>query len=219
MQERPKIGGMPQRLADNAVSQVARRFAAWGHGSIPLAEILPGHRREARRSVEPCALRRANRWRTSHQANLQRKHGTRRPERELSRRPHGSGSIVFGSYYSSGTQYGFLYDGTSYTTIAPTGSVGTTVNGVSGNNVVGSYTSYDGTQNQTYGFLYDGTNYTTLNPTGPSPPTPTASPVTWWSVTTWSPVPPTASCTSPVQVCLLPPNPPRSRYSASASQA
>jgi hypothetical protein len=35
-------------------------------------------------------LRRANRWRISHQANLQRKHGTRRPKRELSRRPHGT---------------------------------------------------------------------------------------------------------------------------------
>ena len=32
MQERAEIGRMLQRLADNAVSQVARRFAAWGHG-------------------------------------------------------------------------------------------------------------------------------------------------------------------------------------------
>jgi hypothetical protein len=54
------------------------------------SQSRPRRRREARRSVEPAALRRANRWRTSHQANLQRKHGTRRPERELSRRPHGT---------------------------------------------------------------------------------------------------------------------------------
>jgi hypothetical protein len=32
MQEGAEIGRMLQRLADNGVSQVARRFAAWGHG-------------------------------------------------------------------------------------------------------------------------------------------------------------------------------------------
>jgi hypothetical protein len=32
MHERAEIGRMLQRPADNAVSQVARRFAAWGHG-------------------------------------------------------------------------------------------------------------------------------------------------------------------------------------------
>ena len=60
---------------------------------------------------------------------------------------------------------GFLYNGATYTTIAPPGALATFVTGVSGGTVVGDY--YNAT-NQTAddGFLYNGTTYTTIAPPG-----------------------------------------------------
>jgi hypothetical protein len=58
---------------------------------------------------------------------------------------------VVGFYYPNRTTYdGFLYNGGSYTTIAPPGATSTQVTSVSGGDVIGYYAS-GGT---TYGFLY-----------------------------------------------------------------
>jgi len=78
-----------------------------------------------------------------------------------------SGKNVVG-YYDDGTGYhGFLYDGSTITTLDPPGSTYTWAVGVSGNNVVGHYKdgrrTADGTD-YILGFLYDGTSYTTLFP-------------------------------------------------------
>jgi hypothetical protein len=71
-----------------------------------------------------------------------------------------SGSNVVG-HYSDGTQYlGFLYDGTSYTTLTLPGATLFQARGISGSNIVGRYRDATGI---THGFLYDGTSYTTLN--------------------------------------------------------
>ena len=77
-----------------------------------------------------------------------------------------SGNNVVGEYYYYDgihlTWHGFLYNGTSYTTLVSPGSSWTQAFGVSGNNVVGYYS--DGST--AHGFLYNGTSYTTLNPPG-----------------------------------------------------
>ncbi len=60
-----------------------------------------------------------------------------------------------------GGDYGFLYDGSTWTKIDDAlGYYGTCATGVSGNNVVGWYTTFTGQQ---YGFLYNGSTYTTLS--------------------------------------------------------
>jgi hypothetical protein len=72
-----------------------------------------------------------------------------------------SGNNVVGEYIDgSGHQYGFLYNGSSYTTLNVPGSYGTIACGVSGNNIVGCYQTTSG---QVDAFLYNGTSYTTLN--------------------------------------------------------
>ena len=55
-----------------------------------------------------------------------------------------------------------LYNGSTYTTLDPSGSTSTTVIGISGSNVVGYYTA-SGVQ---HGFLYNGSTYSTLDPSG-----------------------------------------------------
>jgi hypothetical protein len=80
------------------------------------------------------------------------------------------GGRIVGSYLdASGATHGFLYNGTTWTTLddplaaAPRGTV---AYGVSGPTLCGTYVSSTG---QTLGFLYDGTNWTTLEhpPVGP----------------------------------------------------
>ena len=67
-------------------------------------------------------------------------------------------------YYdlSNGNLYGFLYNGTTYTTLDPPRATYTYVTGVSGDNVIGYYGTNSG---NVYGFLYNGTSYTTIAPT------------------------------------------------------
>lgn len=58
------------------------------------------------------------------------------------------------------TNHGFLYDGSSYTSIDYPGAVQTFGNAISGSNVVGYYQNSDGTY---HGFLYDGSSYTSID--------------------------------------------------------
>jgi hypothetical protein len=85
-----------------------------------------------------------------------------------------SGSNVVGYYSNGSTTQGFLYDGSTYTTINYPGSVtlpnqtqipGTTLRGISGNNVVGIYE--DASLNF-HGFLYNSGTYTAINVPGAS---------------------------------------------------
>ena len=74
-----------------------------------------------------------------------------------------SGSNIIGHYTSAnGIQHGFLYNGGNYTTLDKSGATWTSPNGISVNNIVGSY-SENGIQ---HGFLYNGGNYTTLDKSG-----------------------------------------------------
>lgn len=85
------------------------------------------------------------------------------------------GNIIAGSYTGAGgVNYGFIYNGTNYVTVddplathvrnpldnSQPGALGTFVNGIYGNVVVGYYydSNYLG-----HGFLYDGTTYTTID--------------------------------------------------------
>jgi hypothetical protein len=71
------------------------------------------------------------------------------------------GNKIVGSFADgSKVSRGFLFDGSSYTTINYPFSTFTVANGVSGNNVVGEY--YD-TKGDVHGFLFDGATYTTLD--------------------------------------------------------
>jgi hypothetical protein len=74
-----------------------------------------------------------------------------------------SGNNVVGVYYDPGTQ-GFLYNGSSYTTLVVPGAGMALPLAVSGNNVVGYYG--DQQSPGPHGFLYDGSSYTTLDPPG-----------------------------------------------------
>src|SRR5215469_4223673 len=70
------------------------------------------------------------------------------------------GNIV--GYYTDGTgDHGFLYNGSTYTTLDdPLATKGFThAYGISGNNIVGSYIDATGF----HGFLYNGSSYTTLD--------------------------------------------------------
>jgi hypothetical protein len=74
------------------------------------------------------------------------------------------GNNVVG-YYTLGNNnpltYGFLFNGSSYSTINdPLGAMGTIPNGISGNNIVGYYTDSNG---YNHGFLFNGNSYTSLN--------------------------------------------------------
>ena len=76
---------------------------------------------------------------------------------------HGiDGSNIVGSYTDATTKpHGFLYNGSTYTTLDdPLGTQGTIAYGISGSKVVGTY--YDATGNG-QGFLYDGSSYTTID--------------------------------------------------------
>ena len=72
-----------------------------------------------------------------------------------------SGSNVVGTCdYDSPNAWGFLYNGSTYSTIAdPLGSR-TEVTGISGSNIVGTY--FDSSDFQD-GFLFNGSTYTTLD--------------------------------------------------------
>lgn len=72
-----------------------------------------------------------------------------------------SGSNVVGSYTTSNFTYGFLYNGTTYTTLKdPSAYASTACYGISGSNIVGTYSD---SQSTSHGFLYNGTTYTTLD--------------------------------------------------------
>jgi hypothetical protein len=73
-----------------------------------------------------------------------------------------SGSNVVGYYYIGSTAYGFLFTGSSYSTLNVPGAIDTYAYGISGTNIVGY--SYNGTNYS--GFLYNGTSYITLNVPG-----------------------------------------------------
>jgi len=80
-----------------------------------------------------------------------------------------SGSNIVGYYEdASGTVHGFLFNGSTLTTLDDplatgtdaNGFSGTSADGISGSNIVGHYTGSDGND---HGFLFDGTTYTTLD--------------------------------------------------------
>jgi hypothetical protein len=75
-----------------------------------------------------------------------------------------SGNKIVGYYTdSSSVSHGFLYNGSTYTTLddplATPGLAGTFATGISGGNIVGSYGSSTGL----HGFIYNGSSYTTLD--------------------------------------------------------
>jgi hypothetical protein len=70
------------------------------------------------------------------------------------------GNKVVG-YYAGG-QFGYLYDGTNYTTIAdPSGTHLNEAVGISGNDIVGDYQGIS--ESALHGFLFDGTSYYTID--------------------------------------------------------
>lgn len=73
-----------------------------------------------------------------------------------------SGSNVVGQYIDSSNQeHGFLFNGSTYSTLDdPLGAQGTSANSISGTNVVGSYFDAAG---KPHGFLYNGSSFTTLD--------------------------------------------------------
>ncbi len=77
-----------------------------------------------------------------------------------------SGNNIVGYYTDSSSEnHGFLYNGSSFTTLddplAGTGqSQGTFAEGIDGNNIVGYYVD---SSNVDHGFLYNGSTYTTLD--------------------------------------------------------
>jgi len=88
---------------------------------------------------------------------------------------HGiSGGNIVGSYYDSSiTRHGFLYNGSTYTTLDDPLGRETFPQGISGGNIVGYYfdSSFPGSD---HGFLYNGSTYTKLDdplagPTGTYP--------------------------------------------------
>lgn len=78
--------------------------------------------------------------------------------------PYGvSGNNIVGYSFSNGEPYGFLYNGSGYTTLDVPGSLYTEAYGISGNNIVGYYEGGSGGFN---GFLDDGNTYATLDVPG-----------------------------------------------------
>jgi hypothetical protein len=73
------------------------------------------------------------------------------------------GNIIVGAYYNDlnpASVHGFLYNGTSYTTLnAPLATAGTIPRGISAGRIVGSYSDAAGS----HGFLYNGTTYTSFD--------------------------------------------------------
>jgi len=72
------------------------------------------------------------------------------------------GNKIVGWYVdANGYTHGFLYNGSTYTTLDDPNGVGFTfAQGISGDNIVGYYTDHSG---KTHGFLYNGSKYTTLD--------------------------------------------------------
>ncbi len=72
------------------------------------------------------------------------------------------GNQIVGYYADpAGVYRGFIYDGSTYTSIsAPLAVKGTFVQGISGNKIVGSYQDASG---MSHGFLYDGATWTTID--------------------------------------------------------
>ena len=70
--------------------------------------------------------------------------------------------IVVGSYQASANSpyHGFIYDGTTYTTLDVPGSVWTELHGIDGNHIVGTYLAPD----RFHGLLYDGVAFKTIDP-------------------------------------------------------
>jgi probable HAF family extracellular repeat protein len=69
--------------------------------------------------------------------------------------------LIVGDYSSGGATHGFLYNGTTYTTIDDPLATSTSAYGINdADQVVGYYTDSSG---GTHGFLYDGTTYTTID--------------------------------------------------------
>jgi hypothetical protein len=72
-----------------------------------------------------------------------------------------SGSEYVGFFVANGVNNGFLYNGSSFTTLDdPLGTEGTQIYGVSGKNIVGSYVDSAGAS---HGFLYNGSSFTTID--------------------------------------------------------
>src|SRR5207302_1199237 len=75
-----------------------------------------------------------------------------------------SGDSVVGTYIDgAGLYHGFLYQGTTLTTLDVPGGYHTTVTDISGNDIVGFYDA----KGSTHRFLYDGSTYNTnIDPPG-----------------------------------------------------
>jgi uncharacterized membrane protein len=70
-----------------------------------------------------------------------------------------AGQMV-GTYQVGLTEYGFIYDGTSYTTITVDGASETNAHSINNaGQIVGTYKDTNG---NTFSFIYDGTDYTTI---------------------------------------------------------
>lgn len=64
-----------------------------------------------------------------------------------------------GSYGDTSGYHGFLYDGTTWTSLDYPGSTETVAWGITSGNITGTYTDASGQ----HGFLYDGTTWTSLD--------------------------------------------------------
>src|SRR5579872_3794721 len=72
-----------------------------------------------------------------------------------------SGGNIVGQYNAGSSSYGFLYNGTTWTTLNdPSATNWTAANGISGGNIVGQYS--DGSR-YAHGYTYNGTTFTTLD--------------------------------------------------------
>src|SRR5208283_3838917 len=75
-----------------------------------------------------------------------------------------SGNNIVGGYTDSSgsSNHGFIYNGTTYTTLNVPSATSTYANGISGNNILGGYSN----GGAGLGFVYNGTTYATLNAPG-----------------------------------------------------
>jgi hypothetical protein len=78
------------------------------------------------------------------------------------------GSNIVGSYTDTNSRFhGFLYDGTSWTTLDMPGATDTYILGIDGDVIVGSYKDYINSVERTHGFVYTIPEPTTLLLFGP----------------------------------------------------
>jgi hypothetical protein len=68
------------------------------------------------------------------------------------------GSNIVGTYYVNQVANGFLYNGSSFTTIDVPTATSTDIRGISGSNIVGDYSN-----GSNHGFIYNGSTFTTLD--------------------------------------------------------